>query len=312
MIAIATGMGVGMNALLSRSLGEKNAEEAGQAARNGAYLYALSWLLFVVLGLFFSRIFFAMQTDIPEILEGDTVYIRICTITSFGVFGQIFCERLLQSTGCAVLSMLTQGVGAVINIILDPIMIFGMNRILMAFTATATAVFGIYFKLKSFVFMPVFGLNNGMVPIISFSYGARNRARIMEKIRLSVTYAVSIMLLSLVIIQLFPGQLLMMFDASENMLDIGIGALRVISLSFVLVGFGVTASSVFQALGNAVYSLLASLVRQLVVILPMAWLLGRLGGLSAVWWAFPVAELFSVAMCAMFLRRILQEKVELL
>ena len=193
MIAIATGMGVGMNALLSRSLGEKNAEEAGRAARNGAYLYALSWLLFVVLGLFFSRIFFAMQTDIPEILEGGTVYIRICTITSFGVFGQIFCERLLQSTGCAVLPMLTQGVGAVINIILDPIMTFGMNRILMAFTATATAVFGIYFKLQSFVFMPVFGLNNGMVPIVSYNFGAAREERVKRAIKLTVCTAICIM-----------------------------------------------------------------------------------------------------------------------
>ena len=309
----------------------------------------------------------------------------ICTVASFGLFGQIACERLLQSTGRAVYSMITQGVGAIINIILDPILIFGllgcpkmgvvgaavatvigqtcsltlgiylnvkknpeihlnfkgfrpskrvigkiysvgfpsilmnsissimtfgMNQILMAFTSTATAVFGVYFKLQSFVFMPVFGLNNGMVPIISFNYGARNKKRIMDTIRLSVTYAVSIMLIGLLAIQLFTAPLLMLFDASENMLEIGVIALRIISLSFVFAGFCVVASSVFQALGNGVYSLLVSVVRQLLVILPVAWLLGRLGGLNAVWWSFPFAELFSVCMCAMFLKRILHEKLD--
>ncbi|MBQ2955779.1 MAG: MATE family efflux transporter [Clostridia bacterium] len=387
MIGISTGTGVGMNALLSRCLGEKNHEEAGETARNGVFLYAMSSLLFVVLGLGFSRLFFELQTDIPEIIEGGAAYIRICTVASFGLFGQIMCERLLQSTGRAFYSMVTQLLGAVINIILDPILIFGllgfpkmgivgaalatvigqicsltmgvylnitknpeirlhfkgfrpsgriirkiysvgfpsilmnsissvmtfcMNQILMAFTATATAVFGVYFKLQSFVFMPVFGLNNGMVPIISYNYGARNKARIMETLRLSVAYAVGIMLIGLIIIQIFPGQLLMMFDASENMLDIGKIALRVISLSFVFAGFGVVSSSVFQALGNGVYSLLVSLVRQLLVILPAAWLLGRLGGLNAVWWSFPIAELFSVCMCALYLKKILQEKVDVL
>ncbi len=384
MVAIAVGTGVGMNALLSRSLGEKNAEEANQAARNGAFLYAMSFLAFVVLGLCFSGLFFRMQTDNAEIIADGALYTRICTVASFGLFGQILCERLLQSTGRAFLSMLTQGLGAVVNIALDPILIFGllgcpkmgvagaalatvigqicslalglylnirknpeirlnfkgfrpskriigriysvgfpsilmnsissvmtfgMNQILMAFTATATAVFGIYFKLQSFVFMPVFGLNNGMVPIISFNYGAQNKKRIMETIRLSVAYAVGIMLVGLLLIQLLPGQILMMFDASENMLGIGIPALRIISLSFIFAGFGVVASSVFQSLGNAIYSLATSLVRQLIVILPVAWLLGRLGGLNAVWWAFPAAELVSVSMCVLFMKKILQEKV---
>jgi len=385
MIGISTGTGVGMNALLSRALGEKEQDEANSAAKNGLFLYAMSYLAFVVLGLCFSHLFFSLQTDIPEIVEGGSKYLMICTVASFGLFGQIACERLLQSTGRAVYSMITQGVGAIVNIILDPILIFGllgcpkmgvvgaavatvigqtcsltlgiylnvkknpeihlnfkgfrpskrvigkiysvgfpsilmnsissimtfgMNQILMAFTSTATAVFGVYFKLQSFVFMPVFGLNNGMVPIISFNYGARNKKRIMDTIRLSVTYAVSIMLIGLLVIQLFTAPLLMLFDASENMLEIGVIALRIISLSFVFAGFCVVASSVFQALGNGVYSLLVSVVRQLLVILPVAWLLGRLGGLNAVWWSFPFAELFSVCMCAMFLKRILHEKLD--
>ena len=385
MIGISTGTGVGMNALLSRALGEREQDEANSAAKNGLFLYAMSYLAFVVLGLCFSHLFFSLQTDIPEIVEGGSKYLMICTVASFGLFGQIACERLLQSTGRAVYSMITQGVGAIVNIILDPILIFGllgcpkmgvvgaavatvigqtcsltlgiylnvkknpeihlnfmgfrpskrvigkiysvgfpsilmnsissimtfgMNQILMAFTSTATAVFGVYFKLQSFVFMPVFGLNNGMVPIISFNYGARNKKRIMDTIRLSVTYAVSIMLIGLLAIQLFTAPLLMLFDASENMLEIGVIALRIISLSFVFAGFCVVASSVFQALGNGVYSLLVSVVRQLLVILPVAWLLGRLGGLNAVWWSFPFAELFSVCMCAMFLKRILHEKLD--
>lgn len=385
MIGIATGTGVGMNALLSRALGEREQEDANAAAKNGLFLYAASYLIFVVLGLCFSRLFFSMQTDIVEIIDGGSKYMMICTVASFGLFGQIVCERLLQSTGRAVYSMITQAVGAVVNIVLDPIMIFGlcgcprmgvagaalatvigqicsfalgiylnvrknpeihlnfrgfrpsravigkiysvgfpsilmnsissimtfgMNQILMAFSSTATAVFGVYFKLQSFVFMPVFGLNNGMVPIISFNYGARSKERIVKTLRLSIVYAICIMLVGLLVIQLFPAQMLMMFDASENMLGIGVPALRIISLSFVFAGFSVVASSVFQALGNGVYSLMVSVVRQMLVILPVAWLLGRLGGLHVVWWSFPIAEVFSVCMCAMFLKRILHEKLD--
>ncbi len=384
MIAIAVGTGVGINALLSRSLGEKNFDEVRQVAKNGVFLALLSYLLFVVIGLCFSRLFFSLQTDNAEIIEGGTQYLMVCSVVSFGLFGSVTFERLLQSTGLTIYTMFTQGLGAIINIILDPIMIFGlcgcpkmgvagaawatvigqicgfllgiffnlkknhdislnfrgfkpskdiigriysvgvpsiimnaissvmtfgMNQILMAFTATATAVFGVYFKLQSFVFMPVFGLNNGMVPIISYNYGARNKKRIMETIRLAVMYAVGIMLCGLLIIQCFPRQILSLFDASENMMGIGVYALRIISLCFVFAGFGVVSSSVFQALGNGIYSLTVSLVRQLVVILPVAWLLGNLGGLNAVWWAFPFAELFAVGLCIMFLRKILREKL---
>ena len=385
MIAIAVGTGVGLNALLSRSLGEKNFDEANHAARNGVFLYLLSYLLFVVLGLSCSRLFFALQTDSAEIIEGGTQYLMFCTVFSFGLFGQILCERLLQSTGRAIYSMITQAAGAITNIILDPILIFGlfglpkmdvlgaavatvigqivslvigvwlnikknpdihlsfkgfrpsmavigriysvgfpsilmnsissvmtfgMNQILMAFESTAAAVFGVYFKLQSFVFMPVFGLNNGMVPIISYNFGARNKKRILKTIRLSAICAVGIMLLGLIIIQLFPDQLMRMFDASENMLTIGRRALRVISLSFIFAGFCIVASSVFQALGNGVFSLTVSVVRQLLIILPVAWLLGRLGGLNAVWFAFPFAEIFATTLCIIFLKRILHEKLD--
>ncbi len=384
MIAIAVGTGVGLNALLSRTLGEKKLEEVNLTARNGLFLALMSYLLFVVLGLAGSRLFFSLQTDIAEIIDGGAAYLTICTVASFGLFGEIACERLLQSTGRTFYSMVTQGVGAVINIVLDPILIFGylglpamgitgaavatvvgqicgfllglylnltknheikldfrkfrpsreiiariysvgfpsilmnaissvmtfgMNQILMAFTSTATAVFGIYFKLQSFVFMPVFGLNNGMVPIISYNYGARNRKRIMDTIRLSITYAVGIMLFGLLVMQALPRQILTLFDASDSMMEIGVYALRIISLSFVFAGFGIVASSVFQALGNGVYSLVISLVRQLVIILPAAWLLGRVGGLHAVWWAFPISELVSVALCAIFLKRFLRERL---
>lgn len=382
MIAVATGTGVGINALLSKSLGEKNYEQANRTAANGIFLAVCSYLLFLLFGLFGVRIFFETQTDIGSIIEYGHQYLTICTIMSFGLFGEIVLERLLQSTGKTFYTMLTQGIGAIVNIIMDPILIFGllgfpalgvsgaavatvvgqivamclgiyfnlrknheislqmkefrpdgstikriysvgipsivmqsissvmtfgMNTILMGFTSTATAVFGVYFKLQSFVFMPVFGLNNGMVPIISFNYGARHRDRMVKTIKLSIFSAVCIMLIGFSVFQLFPDVLLGFFSASAEMLAIGIPALRIISLSFLFAGFCIIVGSVFQALGNGVLSLIVSVTRQLLVLLPVAYLLSLTGNLDLVWLSFPIAELFSVTLSALFMRYIYQK-----
>ena len=376
MISVATGTGVGINALLSRSLGEKNFDRANRTAKNGIFLLVVSAIVFAIVGGVFSHMFFAVQTNDAEIVEAGTVYTRICTIWSIGLFMQITMERLLQATGKSIYSMVTQLTGAVINIILDPIMIFGllgfpkmgvagaalatvvgqtiaaclavffnlkkntelnysfrgfrpdveiirhiyavgvpsiimasissvmnfgMNKILMTFSSTATAVFGVYYKLQSFVFMPTFGLNNGMVPILAYNLGARKKKRMIRTIRLSVIYAISIMLIGLAVFQLIPGDLLRLFDASEDMLAIGIPALRIISLSFTFAGFCVVSSSVFQALGHGFLSLMFSLIRQLVVLLPAAYILSRFRVLNLVWWSFPIAEVAGVILCIFFL-----------
>lgn len=385
MIAVATGTGVGINALLSKSLGEKNFPLANKVAENGVFLAVLSFLAFALLGGFFSRTFFLMQTDIGEIVDAGTDYLVICCVCSFGIFLQVTFERLLQSTGKTFYTMITQGTGAIINIIFDPILIFGlagfpkmgvagaaaatvfgqivaavmayffnrhknhelhleirkyrpsgavirkiygvgvpsiimaslgsvmtfgMNKILMSFTSTATAVFGVYFKLQSFVFMPVFGLNNGMVPIIAYNYGARKKSRIVKTIRLSICYAVGMMLLGLAAFWIFTPQLLSIFNASQTMLEIGVPALRIISLSFLFAGFGICTLSICQALGHGFLSLTVSLIRQLVVLLPVAFVLSKVGGLSLVWWAFPIAELVSVVLCVIYLRRIFRKEID--
>ncbi len=379
MIAAAAGTGVGINALLSRNLGEKNYKDANATARNGILLFFLTSLLFAVFGLIGSRFFFETQTDIPYILDAGTDYLTIVCIISLGIFGQVLFERLLQSTGKTIYSMITQGVGAIVNIILDPIMIFGLfgfprmevagaalatvtgqliamllglyfniaknkeisinlkgfrpsfhiikriysvgipsiimqsiasvmtfglNQILMAFTSTATAVFGVYFKLQSFIFMPVFGLNNGLVPIVAYNLGAKKNDRMLKSIKLGIAYAVGLMCIGMLIFQFFPHQLLMFFDASDAMLEIGVVALRTISLSFLFAGFCIISTSVFQALGNGLWSMLISIIRQLLVLLPVAFFLSKTGQLHLVWLAFPIAECVSVLLCAFFLRRI--------
>ena len=380
MIAVATGTGVGINALLSKSLGEKNFKRANLAASNGVFLAACSYIAFALLGLFFSRTFFTVQTDVAEIVEGGTQYVAICSICSFGMFFQITYERLLQSTGKTIYTMFTQGLGAVINIIFDPIFIFvldmgvagaavatvmgqivaailaiilnsrknheitlrfrgfrpsgkiigviyavgvpsiimaaigsvmtfGMNQILISFTTTATAVFGVYFKLQSFIFMPVFGLNNGMVPIVAYNFGARKPDRMMRAMKLGVLYATTIMVVGFAIFQVGTAVLLGFFEASDYMLEIGVPALRIISISFLFAGFCIISSSFFQALGHGVLSLIVSLVRQLVVLLPVAWLLSLSGELTLVWWSFPFAELFSVALCIFFHRYVYRREV---
>ena len=384
MIAFGVGTGVGINALLSRSLGEKKFEEANKAANNGVFLAVMSYLLFLVLGLLFSKSFFQWQTDIKEIVDGGYRYLIICTTCSFGMYGQIVFEKLMQSTGKTFYSMLTQITGAVINIILDPILIFGlfgfpklgitgaamatvigqicgmtvgiylnkvknkeievkvkgfrpnlktikeiysvgipsiimgsigsvmtfsMNKILLVFTSTATAVFGVYFKLQSFIFMPVFGLNNGMVPIISYNYGARHKDRLMQTVKISIIYAVLIMILGLLIFQFFSKQLLSLFSASEEMINIGVPALRTISISFLFAGYCIVLGSMFQALGRGVMSLIVSVGRQLVVLLPVAYLLSKSGNLNLVWWAFPIAELASVFLSSIGFKYVYKKEI---
>ena len=385
MIAVSVGTGVGVNALLSRSLGEKNYETANATAGNGLLLAFLSGLVFIIIGQTVPRAFYLAQTDISGIVEQGSVYLSICCTWSMGLFMEIMYERLLQSTGNTVLTMLTQGIGAVTNIILDPIlifglgpfpkmgvagaavatvtgqivgavlgliinfrfnkelnlkpsylkprgniikriyavgvptmvmnsigsvMVFGLNKILISFTDAATAVFSIYYKLQSFIFMPVFGLNNGMVPIIAYNYGAQKADRILQTMKLASATATVIMLIGLGVAELFPAWLLGIFNASEEMLTIGVPALRIICTCFVFAGFGIVAGSVFQALGHGMLSMTVSIVRQLVVLLPVAWLLSLTGRLELVWLAFPLSELFSVVLCVFFTRRIVRTVLE--
>ncbi|MBO6150238.1 MAG: MATE family efflux transporter [Clostridium sp.] len=386
MIAVSAGTCVGMNALLSRSLGEKNQEMADKTAMNGAFLAVMGFLAFFLVGLFLAKPYFYSQTaGNTEIAELGTQYLQIVTMCSAGIFLEMCFERIMQSTGRTMLSMFTQLTGAIFNIIFDPILIFGLfgfpqlgirgaaiatvlgqciaavfaillnqrknpdvhltlsgfrpdghvikniyyvgvpsivmqsivsvmtfglNRILITFSETAVSVLGVYFKLQSFVFMPVFGLNNGFIPIVAYNYGARNKKRIMETIRSGVTIAVIIMLTGLVIFHVFTRELLLLFNASEHMLEIGIPALRIISLSFVFAGYCIILGSAFQALGNGVYSLINSVCRQLLCILPLAWLFSRLWGLHALWYSWLVAELISVTMSTFLFRKIYKEKLE--
>ena len=385
MIAVSSGTCVGINALLSRSLGEKRQKEANLSAVNGVFLAFVSYLVFALMGIFGSHLFFASQTENREIVEFGTQYLTICLIFSFGIFMEMTFERIMQSTGRTIYSMVTQGTGAIINIILDPIMIFGlfgfprlgirgaaiatvtgqiiamilavwfnhkknrdvqlsfkgfkpdgriiakiyevgvpsivmqsivsimtfgMNKILIMFSETAVSVLGIYFKLQSFIFMPIFGLNNGVIPIVAYNYGAGHKKRIMDTIKLSTFNAVGIMLIGLIIFQVFPEGLLKLFNASDHMLEVGVPALRIISTSFLFAGYCIILGSVFQALGNGVYSLIVSVARQLLCILPLAYVFARVAGLHAVWYSFPLAELISVTLTTILFRRIYVKKLK--
>lgn len=371
LIAVGAGTGVGINAILSRSLGEKNFKKANETALNGGFLYIMNCLLFLVLGFTVVNPFYTSQLKggSPEIFDMGVQYLSIVMIFSMGIFGQFFFERLLTSTGKTVFSMISQLSGAVTNIILDPILIFGllglpkmgvtgaaiatvigqcvaaivafacnmkynheinlspkgfrlnggligsiymvsipsiimqsissvmtysMNKILIEFTSTATAVFGIYFKLQSFFFMPVFGLNNGITPIIAYSYGARQKKRMVKTIKISMEIAFGIMLLGFAGFELIPQVLLGMFDASEEMLVIGCRALRIIGTHCLIAWFCIVAGTIFQSLGKAVYSMIVSIMRQFVILIPAAYILAKIGGLDAVWWAFPIAETMSL------------------
>lgn len=377
LIAFAVGTAVGVNAYLSKNLGEGNHAEADRAAANGLFLAVCSAIAFLIFGLFGARAFITAQTTDPLIARYGAEYLSICTIFSLGCCVQCMMEKILVSTGRSTFAMTTQLIGAVTNIVLDPIFIFGlfgvprmeaagaavatvigqfvgaaaaltlhflynkdvhitlrgfrpngktirriyqvgipsiamnaigsvmtfgMNAILITFSSTAVAIFGVYFKLQSFVFMPVFGLNNGMVPIVSYNYGARKPERILGTKRLAAIYAVGIMVLGFLAGQFLPGVMLGIFNASPDMLSIGVVALRIISVSFLLAGFNVISSAYFQALGHGVLALWVSVIRQLVVLLPTGWLLSLAGRLELVWWSFPIAEVVAFILCVIFQR----------
>lgn len=378
MIAVATGTGVGINALLSRNLGEKNFPMVNRTAGNAIFLGLVSYVVFALVGLFGSRIYFTLQITDPEIIQMGQDYLSVILVLSIGCFGQVLLSRLLQSTGKTFYSMVIQMVGAGLNIILDPIMIFGLlgfpamgvagaalatvisqvvgtlmglyynlrknpeiqfawdqlrpsapiiariysvgvpsillqtvasllifglNQILVTFSETATAVYGVYFKLQGFAFLPIIGMNNGMVPIIAYNYGAKKPERILQTIKLAITYAVIIMVVAVIVFQVFAAQLLGFFQASEEMLAIGVPALRTLSLCFLIGGFTIVASSVFQALGRGLLSMSISIFRQLVLVLPLAYVFSLTGNLNMVWWSFPVAEVLAGLLAAYYLRR---------
>lgn len=384
-IAVCGGTAVGMNALLSRALGAKNFDRANKIANSGIFLFLCSTAVFSLIGIFLSRPFFLAQTDVEQIVKYGTDYASVCVGCSIGICCQFCFEKLLQATGRTTHSMIAQLVGAVINIILDPILIFGllgmprlevlgaaiatvsgqivaailaivfnikcnkdihislklirwnsgiikdiykiglpsiimqsigsvmtftMNKILIGFTTTATAVFGSYFKLQSFVFMPIFGLNNGMVPIIAYNYGAKRYDRVKRTITLSVVAAVSIMFVGFMAFELIPHKLLSFFNASGEMLEIGVPALRTIGTHYLLAGFCIISGSVCQAIGKPVHSLIVSVCRQLVVLLPSAWLLSLSGRLELVWFCFPIAETVSFVLSSIFLSKTMRRAKE--
>ena len=384
MIAVGVGTGVGVNAWLSRCLGEKDQRSANATAENGIFLAMTSYLVFAVTGMLISRPFFTLQTSSAVIAEEGFQYMWIVSVFGIGLFLQTMNEKILASTGRTNLTMVSQLAGAAINIVLDPIMIFGlfgfpalgvagaaiatvtgqiiggllgvwfnsrlnreiqirfrgfrpdraiighiysvglpsiilqsigsimtfsMNQILISFSTTAAAVLGAYFKLQSFVFMPIFGLNNGMVPIVAYNYGAAKPVRIMKTLKLAIAYALSIMGVGLLLFQLLPGTFLDLFQASDNMKSIGIPALRIISLCFVPAGFGIICGSFFQAMGHGMIAMWVSIVRQLGALIPLAWLLSRTGQLNLVWLAFPLAEIVAVLITTFGLRRVIRTQI---
>ena len=385
LIGFAVGIGVGVNSLLSKSLGQRDQEAANRAAGNGLTLTLLAAVVFVLFGLFGAGPYFAMQSDVAETVEGGVAYTRICCVYSMGVFLSILGERLLQATGRTFYTMISQGVGAVVNILLDPIFIhgrfgipamglagaavatvigqwisagmvavfnlkfnddvqlglgylklrwnsvrpiltvgvpsivmngigsvmnFGMNQILQGFGETSTGVFGIYFKLQSFFFMPLFAVNNATISIVAFNYGARNPRRIMKTQRLATSVALGLMLTGLLAFQLAPELLLGLFNPSEHFLEIGRGALRTISWSFPLAAFCISLGACFQALGNGIYTTITSVCRQLLVLLPAAYLLSLTGSVHNVWLSFPIAEVVSGSVTLFFFARIYRQKIK--
>ena len=390
MIGCATGVGVGMNALLSKSLGEGNQKKANRAAGNGIFLSLCFCLVFMIFGLVGAEGYYKMQSEVQETVEGGTAYVAICSIFSLGIFVEILGERLLQASGRTVYTLFTQGLGAVLNIVLDPVFIFGyaplgiqpmgiagaavatvigqwvaaimamvfnftknpdvqlklknlrpradivrkilsvgipsiimmgigsvmnfgMNQIFLGFKAygeTATGVFGIYFKLQSFVLMPLLGINNAAIPIIAYNYGARQPKRITGTLKCSVGAAAVIMLAGLAVFQLFPDALLGIFEPSDTFLSLGRSALRIVSIHFPIAAVGISLGASFQALGNGIYSTITSLCRQLLVLLPVAYLLSLTGDVHAVWWSFPIAEVVSMLVSLFFFARIYKQKIK--
>lgn len=384
MVGLGVGTSVGVNAVLSKALGEKNLDKVNSSAKHGIFLSVLCYLIFLLVGIFLTEAFYIGQTKDEAIVTYGKEYLYVVCCGSFGLFMQIMLEKLLQSTGRNFYTMITQGVGAIINIILDPILIFGlfgfpvmgvlgagiatvvgqtvaailalyfnlkknedirldfrgfrpdfdmmkqiyvvgfpsiliqvggslmvygMNQILIVFSSTATAVFGVYYKLQSFIFMPVFGLNSGLMPIVAYNFGAGKRERVVKTTKLSVIYATIIMAVGCLAFQLIPGFLLRFFNASENMIGIGIPSLRIISISFLFAGFNIICGAMFGALGNGMYGMIIATARQLAVLVPVAYLLSRLGKVDFVWWAFPVAEVVAFVMTIIFVLKIYQKVI---
>ncbi len=384
-ISFGVGTAVGVNALLSRSLGEQNAENTNLSAGNGFLMLAVSAIFFALFGLFGARPYFEMQSNVAETVDGGSAYLAICSIFSLGCFVQILCERLLQATGRSLLSMVLQVTGAAINIILDPvfifgwfglpamgvagaavatvlaqwiaacvgiflnirynhdvhlakkylkphgeiikiilsisipsilmmgigsIMTFGMNQILQGFNETATGVFGIYFKLQSFVFMPVFGINNATISIIAYNYGARKPKRVMSTVSQALVAAGCIMVIGTLGFEFFPDLLLNIFNPTPEFSRMGRIALRVIAVSFPMAAIGITISGFFQALGKSTYSALASLCRQLIVLLPAAYLLSLSGSVDLVWWSFPISEVASTLISIVLFMKLYRAKIK--
>lgn len=384
LVAVACGTGVGVNALLSRYLGEKKYNEANQIALHGIFLALCNWAVFAILGIFFSETFLRLFSSDEQILQMGISYMKICTIFSFGVFIQITYERIMQSTGNTIYNMIIQGVGALINIILDPVFIFGyfglpafgvtgaaiatvigqliamiigivitqkkikeikihpkecklnikvigkiyrigfpailmqsimsfmtvfMNMILISFSELAVSVFSIYYKLQQFVFMAVLGMNNALIPIISYNYGARKKERILEAIQFSLVISTIIMAIGTILFQLFPKELLYLFDAKENMLAIGIPALRIISISFIFAGVSMVLCSVFQALGHANQSLYITLLRQLILLIPLTWIIALNFGLNISWISFIITEIICAIISIIILKNIKRKTI---
>ncbi|MBQ6890027.1 MAG: MATE family efflux transporter [Oscillospiraceae bacterium] len=383
-IGFATGIAVGVNALLSKSLGENNRERASQAAGTGILLALMATGLFMLFGIFGARPFFEMQSDVKATVDGGAAYVAICCIGSLGIFVEILGERLLQATGKTIYTLYTQGTGAVINILLDPLFIFGwgpipamgiagagvatvigqwiaavlavffnlkcnrditfclknlrfhkyttgpilavgipstvmmaigsvmnlgMNMIFQSFQETATAVFGLYYKIQSLFFMPVFGINNATISILAFNYGARQPERMKKTLKLSVLAIACFMAAGLIVFEAVPGALMDLFNADASMRKMGISALRIVAIHFPLAAIGIGLGASFQALGNGVYSSIISLCRQLIALLPVAWLLSLSGDVNLVWWAFPIAEVVSLAVTLILFARIYRQKV---
>jgi putative MATE family efflux protein len=383
-ISVIIGTSVGIGACLSQRLGAKDQEGVNSIAANGLFLAFLTYLFFLFFGLFLTKPYFSWQTNNPEIYRFVVDYLSIYMVFSLGSIIQITLQRMLQSTGKTMLSMISQVIGAVFNIIFDPILIFGLygfpklgvkgaaiatvagqfiamgialyfnitknkeiqfnfkkfrpgkkiisriyhigapaiimqslnslmafsvNIILINITSTAVAAFGIYIKVQNFIFMPVYGLNNGVISITAFNYGARNKNRVDAAIKFGVLYAVGIMLIGTILIQIFAKSVLSLFDASSELMVIGVRAMRIISISYVLVGFTMIAQSLCQALGNGIYSLIITLARVVIILLPVLYLFSRLFPLNNIWWAFTLAEIFATVIGTIFLRNIYTKKV---
>lgn len=382
-VGIGVGTGVGMNSLLSRSLGEKNFDKANLSAENGIFLSIIYGLSLLILAFILPKFYYESQNVSEIIVEYGIEYLSIIMAFSIGVFVQINCERLLQSTGRSMLTMLTQGIGALINIILDPIFIFGyyglpamgvrgaaiatvlgqiigalfgiffnfkynkdiqiktirprlkiikniyevglpsiimisvtsttiyfLNKILSVYSASAIAALGAYYKIQSFIFLPIFGLTNGLVPIIAYNYGAEFKGRILETIKLGFICGILMMLIGTAILLIFPEQLLDIFSASDAMKEVGITMLRIISLCFIFAGISIMGGSVFQALGNGLLTLIDAVIRNIIIILPYTYIVSRIAPIEYVWWSYLLSETSSIIFVSYFMKNFAMKKID--